>query len=79
LVIDFLALPKVEGSMVGAGRVLTHPSGYIVVRRAEHGPARLIPAALDVASPLTETVLFVTWMSLIYDKNSINTMFTHVQ
>jgi hypothetical protein len=27
LVIDFLALPMVEGSMVGAGRVLTHPSG----------------------------------------------------
>jgi hypothetical protein len=26
LVIDFLALPKVEGSMVRAGRMLTHPS-----------------------------------------------------
>src|SRR4051812_40463857 len=27
LVIEILDLPKVEGSMVGAGRMLTHPSG----------------------------------------------------
>jgi hypothetical protein len=41
--------------------------------------ARLIPAALDIASPFTGTVPFVTRMSLIYDKNSINTIFTHIQ
>jgi hypothetical protein len=62
--------------MVGAGRVLTHPPGYTSRGRwPMHGLFR----ALDIASPFTGTVLFVTRMSLIYDKNSINTIFTHIQ
>jgi hypothetical protein len=64
--------------MVGAGRVLTHPPA-LVARRAEDGPGAGYPAALDIASLFTGTVLFVTRMSLIYDKNSINTIFTHIQ
>jgi hypothetical protein len=63
--------------MVGAGRVLTHPSGYASRGRwPMHG---LFPRFLDIASPFTGTVLFVTRMSLIFDKNSINTIFTHIQ
>jgi hypothetical protein len=64
--------------MVGAGRVLTHPPGYSGASRGRWPMHGLFPA-LDIASLFTGMVLFVTRMSLIYDKNSINTIFTHIQ
>jgi hypothetical protein len=64
--------------MVGAGRLLTHPSGYSCASRGRWPMHGLFPA-LDIASPFTGMVLFVTRMSLVYDKNSINTIFTDVQ
>jgi hypothetical protein len=67
-----------RGSMVGAGRVLT-ASPAMVVRRAEDGPCAAHAAALDIASLFTGMVLFPHLMEPTYDKNSINTIFTHIQ
>jgi hypothetical protein len=43
LVIDFLALPKVEGFDGRAGRVLTHPSGSLYLQRGCFTSCRLKP------------------------------------
>src|SRR4051794_12334160 len=56
LVIDFLALPEIEGFDGRAG-----VDAYVrlcVARKMAH--ARLIAAVLDINSPFTGTVLFVT-------------------
>jgi hypothetical protein len=63
--------------MVGSRAGVDASARLCVARKMAH--ARLIPAVLDIASPFTGMVLFVTRMSLIYDKNSINTIFTHIQ
>jgi hypothetical protein len=64
--------------MVGAGRVLTHPSGYSGCR-AEEGPCAAYARGSGHSFAVHRMVLFVTRMSLIYDKNSINTIFTPIQ
>ena len=64
--------------MVGDGRVLTHPSGYSGASRGKWAHARL-NTRLGIASLFTGMVLFVTLTNLVYDRNSINTIFTHVQ
>jgi hypothetical protein len=65
--------------MVGAGRVLTHPPGYSGTSRGRWPMARLIPAALDIASLFTGMVLFHHLMEPTYDRNCINTIFGHIQ